>query len=191
MLTDFTSYSRFIFFSKIVLGLASIFIFIVIFFFSSSNKMINNVTVLSKDVKVGVKYQAYNARIKGFTSDGSSYDFRAKSLDPSHLNSNVVIITEPKGLVFFPNQERMNFSSKFAIFDIINKHLSFRGNVILSDSQGNLINTEELSADFEKKRLISSRSVNTKTSLGSINSGGLNYFYGSNLENGTGKLCFI
>ena len=100
MLTNFVVYSRFIFFAKILLGFSSVLIFIGIFFFSSSNKMQNGVTVISKDVKVGVKYQAYNARIKGFTADGSSFDFRAKSLDPSQKGSNTVVITEPKGLIF-------------------------------------------------------------------------------------------
>ncbi len=184
MLSDFNVYSRFIFFAKILLGFFSVFIFFGIFFFSSSNKTQNNVTVISKDVKVGVKYQAYNTRIKGYTADGSSFDFRAKSLDPSKTDSNIVIITEPKGLVFFSNKEKVNFSSKFAIFNIMDKNLSFKGKVMLTDSQGNFINTEELTADFKKKRLISSRPVNTKTTLGSINSGGLKYFYGSNIENG-------
>ena len=183
MLTDFVVYSRFIFFAKILLGFASVLIFVGIFFFSSSNKMQNSVTVISKDVRIGVKYQAYNARIKGFTSDGSSFDFRAKSLDPSKKDNNVVIITEPKGLILFPNKEKVNFSAEFAIFNIINKNLSFKGKVMLTDSQGNFINTEELTANFEKKRLTSSKFVNTKTSIGSINSGGLKYFYGSKVEN--------
>ena len=183
MLTDFVVYSRFIFFSKILLGIASVLIFIGIFFYSSSNNEQNNVTVISRDVKVGVKYQAYNARIKGFTTDGSSFDFRAKSLDPSKKDINIVIISKPKGLVLFPNKEKVNFSADFAIFNIINKNLSFKGKVMLTDSQGNFINTEELTADFEKKRLTSSRFVNTKTSMGSINSGGLKYFYGSNIDN--------
>ena len=183
MLTDFVVYSRFIFFSKILLGFASVLIFIGIFFYSSSNNAQNSVTVISRDVKVGVKYQAYNARIKGFTADGSSFDFRAKSLDPSKKDINIVIISKPKGLVLFPNKEKVNFSADFAIFNIINKNLSFKGKVMLTDSQGNFINTEELTADFEKKRLTSSRFVNTKTIMGSINSGGLKYFYGSNIEN--------
>ena len=152
MLTDFVFYSRFIFIAKILLGCASVFIFLGIFLFSSSNKIQNSVTILSKDVKVGVKYQAYNARIKGFTTDGSSFDFRAKSLDPSKEDANIIIITEPKGLIFFPNKEKVNFSSEFAVLDIINKYISFEGNVMLTDSQGNFINTEELIADFEKKR---------------------------------------
>ena len=182
MLTDFAVYSRFIFFAKILLGFASALIFIGIFFYSSSNNVQNSVTVISRDVKVGVKYQAYNARIKGFTTDGSSFDFRAKSLDPSKKDINIVIISKPKGLVLFPNKEKVNFSADFAIFNIINKNLSFKGKVMLADSQGNFINTEELTADFEKKRLTSSRFVNTKTSMGLINSGGLKYFYGSNIE---------
>ena len=183
MLTDFVVYSRFIFFSKILLGFASVLIFIGIFFYSSSNNAQNSVTVISRDVKVGVKYQAYNARIKGFTTDGSSFDFRAKSLDPSKKDINIVIISKPKGLVLFPNKEKVNFSADFAIFNIKNKNLSFKGKVMLTDSQGNFINTEELTADFDKKRLTSSRFVNTKTSIGSINSGGLKYFYGSNTDN--------
>lgn len=188
MLTNFVVYSRFIFFAKILLGFSSVLIFIGIFFFSSSNKMQNSVTVISEDVKIGVKYQAYNARIKGFTKDGSSFDFRAKSLDPSKKDINVVIITQPKGLVLFPNKEKVNFSAKLAVFNIIDKNLSFKGDVVLTDSQGNLINTEELTADFEKKRLTSSRSVKTKTNIGSINSGGMKYFYGSKIENGNSDM---
>tara|TARA_X000001036_G_scaffold48637_1_gene38860 strand:+ start:71 stop:685 length:615 start_codon:yes stop_codon:yes gene_type:complete len=188
MLTDFVVYSRFIFFAKILLGFSSVLIFIGIFFFSSSKKMQNSVTVISKDVKIGVKYQGYNARIKGFTTDGSSFDFHAKSLDPSKKDINEVIITEPKGQVLFSNKEKVNFSAKFAIFNIINKNISFKGTVMLTDSQGNLINTEELTADFEKKRLISPGSVNTKTNMGSINSGGLKYFYGSEIEDGNSDM---
>ena len=183
MLTDFVVYSRFIFFAKILLGFSSILIFVGIFFFSSSNKMQSSVTVISKDVKIGVKYQAYNTKIKGFTTDGSSFDFRAKSLDPSKKDTNIVIITKPKGLVLFPNKEKVNFSAELAIFNVIDKNLSFKGKVMLTDSQGNFINTEELTANFEKKRLTSSKFVNTKTSIGSINSGGLKYFYGSKVEN--------
>ena len=183
MLTDFVIYSRFIFFAKILLGFASVLIFIGIFFYSSSNNAQNNVTVISRDVKVGVKYQAYNARIKGFTADGSSFDFRAKSLDPGKKDTNTIIITKPKGLVLFPNKEKVKFSAELAIFNLLNKNLSFKGKVMLTDSQGNFINTEELTANFEKKRLTSSKFVNTKTSIGSINSGGLKYFYGSKVEN--------
>ena len=154
MLTDFVVYSRFIFFSKILLGFASVVIFIGIFFYSSSNNVQNSVTVISRDVKVGVKYQAYNARIKGFTTDGSSFDFRAKSLDPSKKDINIVIISKPKGLVLFPNKEKVNFSADFAIFNIINKNLSFKGKVILTDSQGNFINTEELYILLESDKFI-------------------------------------
>mgnify|MGYP001419888209 FL=1 len=187
-MTDFAVYSRFIFYAKILLGFTSILIFFGIFLFSSSNKIKNNVTVISKDVKVGVKYQAYKTRIKGFTADGSSFDFRAESLDPKKENSDIIIITKPKGLVFFPNKEKVNFSANFAIFNIKNRNLSFNGEVMLTDSQGNFINTEELTADFEKKRLISSKPVNTKTKLGSINSGGLKYFYGPNNKNETSEM---
>ena len=190
MLTEFSQYSRFIFFVKILLGLASIFVFFAIFFYSSSYKVQESVTVVSKDVKIGLKYQAYKTRISGFTGDGSAFDFYAKFLDPSKKDGNIVVIGEPKGLIFFPNNEKVNFSAKFATFNIENEKLSFKGKVELKDSKGNFINTDELTADFRKKLLFGTSPVKVVTSYGSINSGGLKYFYGTDVINKHDSIVF-
>ena len=190
MLTDFGLYSRFIFFIKILLGLGSAIIFISIFFFSAQDKLDETVTVVSKDVKIGLKFQAHKARIKGFTKDGSAFDFYAKSLDPSKKDNNVVVITEPKGLIFFPNKEKVNFSAKFAIFNAKNERLSFKGKVELQDSKGNYIRTDELIADFKEKLLTGMKPIETLTSIGSINSGGLKYFYGSKVDHQLDSIIF-
>jgi LPS export ABC transporter protein LptC len=191
MLSDFGRYSRFILFLKTALGLASSIIFITLIFYSSNNRTTSSVENVSKDVKIGLKYQAYKTRIKGFTKDGSEFDFYAKSLDPSKKDPNTVFITEPKGLIYFPDKEKVNFSSEIAVLSVQKERLVFQGQLKLSDSNGNFFETDRLTADFKEKFLIASSQIKTITSFGSINSGGLKYFYGSKTDVENDNIAFI
>ena len=91
MITDATQYSRLVFWLKLMLGLSAGLLFFVTFLFSYSKKIQVPFSVVTKDVRIGLKYQARETHITGNTSDGGSFDFHAKALNPSHQNDKTVI----------------------------------------------------------------------------------------------------
>jgi hypothetical protein len=165
-----------------VLGLSAGLLFLVIFLFSYSKKVQPPFSVVTKDVRIGLKYQARETHITGNTSDGGTFDFHAKALNPSHQNDKTVILSKPLGEISFSRDQKFNFSSDFASLNLDEKNILFNGNLSLKSSWGTLIKTEELIADFEKKLLIGPKSVTVKSEFGSLASGRMEYFYNSELD---------
>ena len=139
-------------------------------------------SVVTNDVRIGLKYQARDTHITGNTSDGGSFDFHAKALNPSHQNDKTVILSQPLGKISFSSDHEFNFSSDFASLNLDDKNILFNGNLLLKNSWGTLIKTEELIADFEKKLLIGPKTIAAETKFGSLASGGMEYFYSSDLD---------
>ena len=164
-----------------MLGLSAGFLFLVIFQFSYSKKVDPHFSVVTKDVRIGLKYQARETHITGNTYDGGTFDFHAKALNPSHQNDKTVILSMPLGEISFSSEQKFNFSSDFASLNLDEKNILFNGNVSLNNSWGTLIKTEELLADFEKKLLIGPKRITVKSDLGSLSSGRMEYFYSSEL----------
>ena len=179
MVTDTTQYTRLVFWLKLMLGLSAGLLFLVIFQFSNSKKVDPPFSVVTKDVRIGVKYQARETHITGNTSDGGTFDFHAKALNPSHQNDKTVILSKPLGNISFSNDQKFNFSSDFATLNLDEKNILFNGNLSLKNSWGTLIKTEELVADFEKKLLIGPKRITVKSEFGSLASGRMEYFYSS------------
>ena len=98
MATDATKYTRLVFWLKLTLGFSAGLLFLVIFVFSYSKKVDPSFKVVTKDVRIGLKYQARDTDITGNTSDGGTFDFHAKALNPSHQNDKTVILSKPLGL---------------------------------------------------------------------------------------------
>ncbi len=182
MITDATQYSRLVFWLKLMLGLSAGLLFFVIFLFSYSKKVQAPFSVVTKDVRIGLKYQARETHITGNTSDGGSFDFHAKALNPSHQNDKTVILSKPLGEISFSSDQKFNFSSDFASLNLDAKNILFNGNLLLKDSWGTLIKTEELIADFEKKLLIGPKRITVESELGSLASGQMKYYYNSDLD---------
>ena len=182
MTTDATKYTRLVFWLKLILGLSAGLLFLVIFVFSYSKKVDPSFKVVTKDVRIGLKYQARDTHITGNTSDGGTFDFHAKALNPSHQNDKTVILSKPLGEISFSSEQRFNFSSDFASLNLDEKNILFNGNLSLKNSWGTLIKTEELIADFEKKLLIGPKAIAAETKFGSLASGGMEYFYSSDLD---------
>ena len=182
MVTIAIQYTRLVFWLKLVLGLSAGFLFLVIFVFSYSKKVDPTFRVITKDVRIGLKYQAREAHIIGNTSDGSTFDFHAKALNPSHHNERTVILSKPLGKISFSNDLSFNFSSDFASFNLDEKNILFNGNLFLKNSLGTLIKTEELIADFEKKLLIGPKKISVETELGYFVGGGMEYSFSSNID---------
>ena len=67
--------------------------------------------VVTKDVRIGLKYQARETHIIGNTSDGSTFDLHAKALNPSHQNDKTIILSQPLGEIFLSSNQKFNFSS--------------------------------------------------------------------------------
>ncbi len=181
MLTDATQYTRLVFWLKLMLGLTAGLLFFIIFVFSYSKKVDSPVKVVTKDVRIGLEYQARNAHITGNTSDGGTFDFHAKALNPSHQN-NTVILSKPLGKISFSSNQKFNFSSDFASLNLDEKSILFNGNLSIKNSWGNLIRTEELIADLERKLLIGHKKILVDAQYGLLESGGMEYSYG--LEKG-------
>ena len=181
MITDTTQYTRIVFWLKLMLGFSAALMFLVIFQFSYSNKVDPPFSVVTKDVRIGLKYQARETHITGNTYDGGTFDFHAKALNPSHQNDKTVILSKPLGEISFSNEQKFNFSSDFASLNLDEKNILFNGNLALKNSWGTLIETEELFADFEKKLLIGPKRITVKSEFGSLSSGGMEYFYSSEL----------
>ena len=181
MITDTTQYTRIVFWLKLMLGLSASFLFLVIFQFSYSKKVDTPFSVVTKDVRIGLKYQARETHITGNTYDGGTFDFHAKALNPSHQNDKTVILSKPLGEISFSSEQKFNFSSDFASLNLDEKNILFNGNLALKNSWGTLIETEELFADFEKKLLIGPKKITVKSGLGSLSAGQMEYFYSSEL----------
>ena len=181
MITDTTQYTRIVFWLKLMLGLSASFLFLVIFQFSYSKKVDTPFSVVTKDVRIGLKYQARETHITGNTYDGGTFDFHAKALNPSHQNDKTVILSKPLGEISLSSEQKFNFSSDFASLNLDEKNILFNGNLALKNSWGTLIETEELFADFEKKLLIGTKKINVKSEFGSLSSGQMEYFYSSEL----------
>ena len=181
MITDTTQYTRIVFWLKLMLGFSASFLFLVIFQFSYSKKVDTPFSVVTKDVRIGLKYQARETHITGNTYDGGTFDFHAKALNPSHQNDKTVILSKPLGEISLSSEQKFKFSSDFASLNLDEKNILFNGNLALKNSWGTLIETEELFADFEKKLLIGPKKINVKSEFGSLSSGQMEYFYSSEL----------
>jgi hypothetical protein len=182
MVNDATKYTRMVFWLKFMIGLSAGLLFLMIFVLSYSKKVDPSFSVVTNDVRIGLKYQARDTHITGNTSDGGSFDFHAKALNPSHQNDNTVILSQPLGKISFTSDHEFNFSSDFASLNLDDQNILFNGNLLLKNSWGTLIKTEELIADFEKKLLIGPKTIAAETKFGSLASGGMEYFYSSDLD---------
>ena len=182
MVNDATKYTRMVFWLKFMIGLSAGLLFLMIFVLSYSKKVGPSFSVVTNDVRIGLKYQARDTHITGNTSDGGSFDFHAKALNPSHQNDKTVILSQPLGKISFSSDHEFNFSSDFASLNLDDQNILFNGNLLLKNSWGTLIKTEELIADFEKKLLIGPKTIAAETKFGSLASGGMEYFYSSDLD---------
>ena len=182
MVNDATKYTRMIFWLKFMIGLSAGLMFLMIFVLSYSKKVDPSFSVVTNDVRIGLKYQARDTHITGNTSDGGSFDFHANALNPSHQNDKTVILSQPLGKISFSSDHEFNFSSDFASLNLDDQNILFNGNLLLKNSWGTLIKTEELIADFEKKLLIGPKTIAAETKFGSLASGGMEYFYSSDLD---------
>ena len=182
MVTNTTQYTRLVFWLKLMLGLSAILLFFVIFVFSYYKQEDTSFKVITNDVRIGLKFQARDTHITGNTSDGSTFDFHAKALNPSHQNDKTVILSNPLGKIAFSSEQTFDFSSDFASFNLDKKNIFFNGNLIIKNSWGTIIKTEELIADFERKLLVGPKKTLVETEIGYLISGGMEISYGSNIE---------
>ena len=182
MVTNTTQYTRLVFWLKLMLGLSAILLFFVIFVFSYYKEVDTSFKVITKDVRIGLKFQARDTHITGNTSDGSTFDFHAKALNPSHQNDKTVILSNPLGKIAFSSEQTFDFSSDFASFNLDKKNIFFNGNLIIKNSWGTIIKTEELIADFERKLLVGPKKTLVETEIGYLVSGGMEISYSSNIE---------
>ena len=182
MITNATQYTRLVFWLKLILGLSAILLFFVIFVFSYYKEEDTSFKVITKDVRIGLKFQARDTHITGNTSDGGTFDFHAKALNPSHQNDKTVILSNPLGKIAFSSEQTFDFSSDFASFNLDKKNIFFNGNLIIKSSRGTIIKTEELIADFERKLLVGPKKTLVETEIGYLISGGMEISYGSNIE---------
>ena len=182
MITNATQYTRLVFWLKLMLGLSAILLFFVIFVFSYYKEEDTSFKVITKDVRIGLKFQARDTHITGNTSDGSTFDFHAKALNPSHQNDKTVILSNPLGKIAFSSEQTFDFSSDFASFNLDKKNIFFNGNLIIKSSRGTIIKTEELIADFERKLLVGPKKTLVETEIGYLVSGGMEISYSSNIE---------
>tara|TARA_B100000963_G_C22380435_1_gene559888 strand:- start:176 stop:772 length:597 start_codon:yes stop_codon:yes gene_type:complete len=182
MVTKAIQYSRLVFWLKLMLGLSAVFLFLVIFIFSYYKDVDTSFEVITKDVRIGLKFQARNAHIIGNVSDGGTFDFHAKALNPSHQNDKTVILSKPLGKIAFSNEQSFDFSSDFASLNLDNKNILFNGNLILRNSRGTVIKTEELIADFERKLLVGPKKISVETEIGYLVGGGMEISYSTNID---------
>ena len=182
MVTNATQYTRLVFWLKLMLGLSAILLFFVIFVFSYYKEEDTSFKVITKDVRIGLKFQARDTHITGNTSDGGTFDFHAKALNPSHQNDKTVILSNPLGKIAFSSEQTFDFSSDFASFNLDKKNIFFNGNLIIKSSRGTIIKTEELIADFERKLLVGPKKTLVETEIGYLVSGGMEISYSSNIE---------
>ena len=182
MVTNDTQYTRLVFWLKLMLALSALLLFFVIFVFSYYRDVDTSFKVITKDVRIGLKFQARDTHIIGNTSDGGTFDFHAKALNPSHQNNKTVILSKPLGKISFSGEQTFDFSSDFASFNLDKKNIFFNGNLIIKNSRGTIVKTEELIADFERKLLVGPKKTLVETEIGYLVSGGMEISYSSDIE---------
>ena len=182
MVTNATQYTRLVFWLKLMLGLSAILLFFAIFVFSYFRDVDTSFKVITKDVRIGLKFQARETHIVGNTSDGGTFDFHAKALSPSHQNDKTVILSKPLGKISFSSEKTFDFSSDFASFNLDKKNIFFNGNLIIKNSGGTIIKSDELIADFERKLLVGPKKTLVETEIGNLVSGGVEISYSSDIE---------
>ena len=182
MVTNAIQYTRLIFWLKLMLGLSAVFLFLVILIFSYYKDVDTSFKVITKDVRIGLKFQARDAHIIGNTSDGGTFDFHAKALNPSHQNEKTVILSKPLGKISFSSEQSFDFSSDFASLNLDKKNILFNGNLILRNSRGTVIKTEELIADFERKLLVGPKKTLVEMEIGYLVSGGMEISYSTDID---------
>ena len=182
MVINAIQYTRLVFWLKLMLGLSAILLFFVIFVFSYYKEKDTSFKVITKDVRIGLKFQARDTHIIGNTSDGGTFDFHAKALNPSHQNDKTVILSKPLGKIAFSSEQTFDFSSDFASFNLDKKNIFFNGNLVIKNSRGTIIKTEELIADFERKLLVGNKKALVETKFGYLVSGGMEISYSSDIE---------
>ena len=182
MVTNATQYTRLVFWLKLMLGLSAILLFFAIFVFSYFRDVDTSFKVITKDVRIGLKFQARETHIVGNTSDGGTFDFHAKALSPSHQNDKTVILSKPLGKISFTSEKTFDFSSDFASFNLDKKNIFFNGNLIIKNSGGTIIKSDELIADFERKLLVGPKKTLVETEIGNLVSGGVEISYSSDIE---------
>ena len=182
MVTNATQYTRLVLWLKIILGLSAILLFLVIFIFSYYRDVNNSFKVITEDVRIGLKFQARDAHIIGNTSDGSTFDFHARAINPSHQNDKTVILSRPLGKISFSSEQTFDFSSDFASFNLDKKNIFFNGSLIIKNSRGIVIKTEELVADFERKLLVGPKKTLVETEIGYLVSGGMEISFSSHID---------
>ena len=182
MVTNAIQYTRLIFWLKLMLGLSAVFLFLVILIFSYYKDVDTSFKVITKDVRIGLKFQARDAHIIGNTSDGGTFDVHAKALNPSHQNDKTVILSKPLGKISFSSEQSFDFSSDFASLNLDKKNIFFNGNLIIKNSRGTIIKTEELIADFERKLLVGPKKTLVETEIGFLVSGGMEISYSTDID---------
>ena len=182
MVTNAIQYTRLIFWIKLMLGLSAVFLFLLILIFSYYKDVDTSFKVITKDVRIGLKFQARDAHIIGNTSDGGTFDFHAKALNPSHQNDKTVILSKPLGKISFSSEQGFDFSSDFASLNLDKKNILFNGNLILRNSRGTVIKTEELIADFERKLLVGPKKTLVEMEIGYLVSGGMEISYSTDID---------
>ena len=182
MVNNAIQYTRLIFWLKLMLGLSAVFLFLVILIFSYYKDVDTSFKVITKDVRIGLKFQARDAHIIGNTSDGGTFDFHAKALNPSHQNDKTVILSKPLGKISFSSEQSFDFSSDFASLNLHKKNILFNGNLILRNSRGTVIKTEELIADFERKLLVGPKKTLVEMEIGYLVSGGMEISYSTDID---------
>ena len=182
MVINAIQYTKLIFWLKLMLGLSAVFLFLLIFIFSYYKEVDTSFKVITKDVRIGLKFQARDTHIIGNTPDGSTFDFNAKALNPSHQNDKTVILTKPLGKISFSSEQIFDFSSDFASLNLDKKNILFNGNLILRNSRGTIIKTEELIVDFKKRLLVGPKKILVETEIGYLVGGGMETSYSSNID---------
>ena len=182
MVTNATQYTRLVFWLKLMLGLSAILLFLIIFIFSYYRDANTSFKVITEDVRIGLKFQARETHIIGNTSDGSTFDFHARALNPSHQNEKTIILSKPLGKISFSSEQTFDFSSDFASLNLDKKNIFFNGNLVIKNSRGTVIKTEELVADFERKLLIGPKKTLVETEIGYLVSGGMEISFSPHIE---------
>ena len=182
MISNATQYTRLVFWLKLMLGLSAVLLFFVIFIFSYYRDANTSFKVITEDVRIGLKFQARDAHIVGNISDGGTFDFHARALNPSHQNDRTVILSKPLGKVSFSSEQNFDFSSDFASLNLDKKNILFNGNLIIKNSRGTVIKTEELIADFKRKLLVGPEKTLVETEIGYLVSGGIEISFTSDIE---------
>ena len=165
------TYSKIVFFSKIVFLITAFSILGVLFIISPPDNFGEPVKVSTLGFNKNITYQIIGAKLKGASEEGHRFNFKADSIDPNQINPENFLLNNVIGTISIHQKDVYNISAKKAFFSINEKFIDLTGDLNIKTKSGITGKSEQIRIDWKATDLIISSKVKIDTPLGLIYGG--------------------